>query len=129
LRKWLETRKENGRQIAKQIICRIFASHYAEMCHYWHMPRRSSTDRDFSVTDRRVVERTIGQQLNGQMHGEGSDTRNPHAVALGKLGGNIGGKARARALTKDERHRIASLAANARWHGRQEANGKQGTKI
>lgn len=43
------------------------------------------------------------------------DTRNPHAVALGKLGGAKGGKARAKALSKKRLKEIAKKAANARW--------------
>ena len=41
--------------------------------------------------------------------------KNPAAVALGRLGGLKGGKARAEKLTADERSEIASLAAKARW--------------
>lgn len=41
--------------------------------------------------------------------------KNPNAVALGKLGGLKGGKARAKALTKEERSAIARKAAIARW--------------
>lgn len=41
--------------------------------------------------------------------------KNPHAVALGRLGGQKGGRARARRLTKRERVSIARAAAAARW--------------
>jgi len=41
--------------------------------------------------------------------------KNPAAVALGRLGGNKGGKARAAKLTPSERHDIAVRAAAARW--------------
>ncbi len=41
--------------------------------------------------------------------------KNPNAVALGRLGGKKGGKARAEKLTPEERKEIAKLAANARW--------------
>lgn len=50
--------------------------------------------------------------------GEIEDTKtekNPHAAALGKLGGEKGGKARAASLTAKERSRIAKKAAKARW--------------
>jgi len=40
---------------------------------------------------------------------------NPHAVALGRLGGLAGGPARARSLTPERRRSIASQAARARW--------------
>ena len=41
--------------------------------------------------------------------------KNPAAVALGKLGGQRGGRARADKLSADERREIARLAAKARW--------------
>lgn len=43
------------------------------------------------------------------------DTRNPHAVALGTLGGQKGGKARADKLSPERRKEIAQEAAQARW--------------
>jgi hypothetical protein len=42
--------------------------------------------------------------------------KNPAAVALGKLGGAKGGKARAAKLTPEQRSEIAKKAAAARWH-------------
>jgi hypothetical protein len=44
--------------------------------------------------------------------------KNPHAAALGRLGGLKGGRARANALTAEERRRIARKAARARWRTR-----------
>ena len=41
--------------------------------------------------------------------------KNPAAVALGKLGGSKGGKARAANLSPEARKAIAQQAANARW--------------
>lgn len=41
--------------------------------------------------------------------------KNPHAVALGKLGGPKGGKARAEKLSANRRREIAGQAAVARW--------------
>jgi len=41
--------------------------------------------------------------------------KNSAAVALGKLGGAKGGKARAAKLSPEERSRIARVAAQARW--------------
>ena len=41
--------------------------------------------------------------------------KNPAAVALGKLGGSKGGKARAAKLSQEERTVIAMMAAKARW--------------
>lgn len=41
--------------------------------------------------------------------------KNPHAVALGKLGGLKGGKARAKKLSAKKRSEIAKKAAKTRW--------------
>ena len=41
--------------------------------------------------------------------------QNPHAVALGRLGGLKGGEARAAALSPRKRSQIAAKAAKARW--------------
>jgi hypothetical protein len=44
-----------------------------------------------------------------------SKPKNPHAVALGKMGGSKGGKIRAAKLTPQERSDIARKAVLARW--------------
>ena len=44
--------------------------------------------------------------------------RNPHAAALGRLGGLRGGAARAAALSPKRRREIARAAALARWKNR-----------
>jgi hypothetical protein len=41
--------------------------------------------------------------------------KNPHAVALGRLGGLKGGKARTAKLTAEERRALARKAVLARW--------------
>lgn len=41
--------------------------------------------------------------------------KNPHAVALGRLGGKKGGLARAQKLTPERRKEIARKAAFIRW--------------
>jgi len=41
--------------------------------------------------------------------------KNPAAVALGRLGGLKGGKARAKALSAKKRKEIARKAAEKRW--------------
>ena len=45
----------------------------------------------------------------------GDEGKNPAAVALGRLGGLKGGKARAASLSKKRRAEIACRAARARW--------------
>jgi hypothetical protein len=44
--------------------------------------------------------------------------KNPAAVALGRRGGLVGGKARAQKLTAEQRSDIARRAAEARWKNR-----------
>ena len=44
-----------------------------------------------------------------------AEGKNPHAAALGRLGGLKGGVARAAALTPKERRDIATKAARTRW--------------
>jgi hypothetical protein len=46
-----------------------------------------------------------------------STTANPHAAALGRLGGLKGGPARAAKLSARRRREIARTAARARWTG------------
>lgn len=45
--------------------------------------------------------------------------KNPAAVALGRLGGLKGGKARAASLTAKQRSEIAKKAATKRWKSKQ----------
>ena len=47
--------------------------------------------------------------------------KNPHAVALGRLGGLKGGKALAQKLTPQQRSEIARKASLARWGKRKNA--------
>lgn len=57
----------------------------------------------------------IGDIATGQTTDTVDDGKNPAAVALGKLGGAKGGKARSRALGARKRKAIAKNAAAARW--------------
>ncbi len=49
-----------------------------------------------------------------------NEGKNPAAVALGKLGGAKGGKARAESLTPAKRKKIAKKAAKTRWDKQKE---------
>jgi hypothetical protein len=79
-------------------------------------PKRKGTDHDFTVVARRVVEQAIGERLDGSPLPDPDEGKNPHAVALGKLGGAKGGKARAEALSPAKRKAIAKRAAQFRWN-------------
>jgi hypothetical protein len=64
------------------------------------------------MTDHRFAEVDEGDLL-----GEAPvPLKNPHAAALGRLGGQRGGPARALKLSAERRTEIARLAAQARWH-------------
>jgi hypothetical protein len=78
-------------------------------------PRREGTEHDFTRTALRVVEQAIGERLDGSPLPDKDAGKNPAAVALGKLGGAKGGKARAAALSPAKRKAIAKKAAKARW--------------
>ena len=67
-------------------------------------------------TDRNQRARAIVELATSDEPVPGPDAeKNPAAVALGKLGGRKGGKARAERLTAEERSVIARKAALARW--------------
>lgn len=79
-------------------------------------PKREGTPHDFTVIARHVVEQAIGEKLSGEPLDDPSAGKNPAAVALGRLGGAKGGKARAKALSPAKRKAIAKKAAKARWN-------------
>ena len=68
------------------------------------MPKRSSKDIN-------VIASSIIDKATDEAH----IVKNPAAVALGRLGGLKGGKARAKKLTPEQRSQIAKKAARARW--------------
>jgi RNase adaptor protein for sRNA GlmZ degradation len=71
------------------------------------MPKRSRKARDENESAFDVIQQIIGQSKN--------EGKNPLAVALGRLGGLKGGKARAEKLTPEQRRKSALKAARARW--------------
>jgi hypothetical protein len=81
-------------------------------------PRKKKREHDFAVTAFRVVQEATGQSepVSEGTEPESIKGKNPHAVALGRLGGLKGGKARASKLTPEQRKGIAQKAARARWH-------------
>jgi len=80
------------------------------------MPKRSrkKKSRDINILASQIVEEATGEVAPKP----GNSTRNPAAVALGRLGGLKGGKARANKLTPEQRKEIAKKAANVRWSKR-----------
>lgn len=57
----------------------------------------------------------IATAITDQATDEAHIVKNPAAVALGRLGGLKGGRARAEKLTSERRVEIAKKAALARW--------------
>jgi uncharacterized protein YcfJ len=78
------------------------------------MPDRSrKRPRDINQLAATVVAIATGETLGNP---EPDTTgKNPAAVALGRLGGQRGGKARAESLTAEQRSEIARKAAQARY--------------
>ena len=76
------------------------------------MPKRSSKKepRDINALAFDIVESFTSDRPE-----EPEEEKNPHAVALGRLGGLKGGKARAAKLSARKRSLIAKKAARARW--------------
>jgi hypothetical protein len=67
-------------------------------------------------TDPNQLAKSIVDQVTGHTEEQPKvPEKNPAAVALGRLGGLKGGKARAQKLTAEERSEIAKKAASSRW--------------
>ena len=80
------------------------------------MPERSSKrPRDVNSLAARLVAESVGDEPVTPSPLEDLGAKNPAAVALGRLGGQKGGKARAEKLTAERRKQIAIDAAKKRW--------------
>jgi hypothetical protein len=83
------------------------------------MPKRSSKSKkkkqpaDINLLAAQIVEAATGQAEEPADNNQ--PKKNPAAVALGRLGGLKGGKARAEKLSPKKRSQIAKKAAKARW--------------
>lgn len=91
------------------------------------MRKRSSTDK--RPRDLNELAASIVGEATSDEPAEASATpeKNPHAAALGRLGGRKGGPARAAKLTAAQRSEIARKAAETRWQRqREEARGGGG---
>ena len=75
------------------------------------MPKRSSKQKDTQQLARSVLDAVVP----GAEPTTAGKTKNPAAVALGRLGGLKGGKARAAKLSAAKRKAIAKKAAAKRW--------------
>jgi hypothetical protein len=84
------------------------------------MAKKNKPESDVNVTAFEILKAVTGEPA--QSRNETSPAKkkeppvkNPAAVALGRLGGLKGGKARAKKLSPKRRGEIASKAAKARW--------------
>lgn len=75
------------------------------------MSKKPKRPRDTNQLAKFIVDMLTGDTQEP----EPDKGKNPAAVALGRLGGKKGGKARAKSLTAEQRKKIASDAAKARW--------------
>jgi hypothetical protein len=82
------------------------------------MKKRSKSE-DFNQSAFRALQETIriSEMPTNVVVIDGSTAhaKNPAAVALGRLGGLKGGRARAAKLSKERRSEIAKQAADKRW--------------
>lgn len=79
-----------------------------------------------NLTAFRVVQEATDEECeeSAEPAPEPEREKNPAAVALGRLGGKKGGKARAEALTSKRRSEIAKRAAETRWKKEKGESGK-----
>jgi hypothetical protein len=75
------------------------------------MPNRSGKKQDINERAFSIVQKLTGEAPPDEPERE----KNPAAVALGRLGGLKGGKARAEKLSAKQRKQSAKNAARARW--------------
>lgn len=75
--------------------------------------KKQKREKDTNKLAKQIVDLAIGEKEKDQQSKDSN--KNPHAVALGRLGGLKGGKARAGKLSAERRAEIAKKAAQARW--------------
>lgn len=73
------------------------------------MPKRSRKPADLNRLAASIVDEATGEPPSVD------DGKDPAAVALGRKGGQKGGKARAARMTAEQRSEAARKAARARW--------------
>jgi hypothetical protein len=75
------------------------------------MPKRSGKKQDINERAFSIVQQLTGEETKP----DPNEGKNPAAVALGRLGGLKGGKARAESLSSEKRSEFAKKAALSRW--------------
>ena len=82
-------------------------------CYALFMAKQSKKKK--RPTDLNLLAASIVEDATNDNPTDELSTKNPAAVALGRLGGLKGGPARAKKLTQEQRKEIARKAASARW--------------
>lgn len=80
----------------------------------WGMPKRSSKQMPPSDVNQAAA-RVVALLTEDGTELPVAEGKNPAAVAMGRLGGQRGGRSRAERLTPERRSEIAREAARARW--------------
>jgi hypothetical protein len=83
------------------------------LCYAFYMADKKSTKKKKDLNE--LAFSIVQQATEENLPGIPPPDKNPHAVALGRLGGLKGGPARAKKLSKKKRGEIAKRAAKARW--------------
>ena len=76
------------------------------------MSKKPKRPTDFNQLAKLICDATTGDQELPEFKDDG---KNKAAVSLGRLGGSKGGHARAKALSAEQRKKIAKKAADTRW--------------
>ena len=84
------------------------------------MAKKKQPESDVNVTAFEILKAVTGETADFSLKGKSAKkppqtAKNPAAVALGRLGGLKGGKARKASLSAKRRVEIARKAAKARW--------------
>ncbi len=82
------------------------------LCYRWGMEKKKRKQRDIAEIAYQTVQEATQEKPTENIQPQ----KNPAAVALGRLGGLKGGKARAAKLSSKKRREIAQKAAKTRWH-------------
>lgn len=78
--------------------------------------KKKKPSADLNVTAFQILQAATGEPTGKPTNKKPVEPeKNPAAVALGRLGGLKGGKARAASLTPAKRKAIAKKAAKSRW--------------
>ncbi|GMV51635.1 MAG: hypothetical protein AMXMBFR67_31780 [Nitrospira sp.] len=78
--------------------------------------KKKKPSTDVNVTAFQILQAATGEPADKPTKKKPAEPeKNPAAVALGRLGGLKGGKARAEKLSTKKRSEIAKKAAKARW--------------